>query len=81
MIIITIIIIIITIIIIIIIIIMMTRLSEMLPQHVVVLVESMSVRGIQALEAILGGLDNKSNDAKSILDPLSIARATNDKII
>ena len=53
----------------------------MLRRHEAVLEESMSVRGIQALEAILGGLDNKSNDAKSILDPLSIARATNDKII
>ena len=65
---------------IIIIIIMMTRLSEMLPRHVVVLVESMSVRGIQALEAILGGLDNKSNDAKLILDPLSTVCAIDDLI-
>ena len=63
-----------------IIIIMMTRLSEMLPQHVVVLVESMSVKGILALEAILGGLDNKSNDAKLILDPLSTVCAIDDLI-
>ena len=58
----------------------MTRLSGMLPQHVVVLVESMSVKGIQALEAILGGLDNKSNDAKLILDPLSTVCAIDDLI-
>ena len=41
----------------------------MLRRHEAVLVESMSVRGIQALEAILGGLDEGKNDYDHVSIP------------